>query len=88
MSTWLVGACTSSKSCERCVACAVLPVGNRKILLEGSLVVWKGSWRVPAVDVAPVSLIAEGMEPLAIPSLTYCLVMVRVACGVLCLAVR
>ena len=30
---------------------------------------------------------AKGMEPLAIPSLTCCLVMVRVVCGVLCLAV-
>jgi hypothetical protein len=88
MSTWLAGARTSNKSCERCVACAVPPFGNRKTLLDGSLVVRKGSWRVPAMDVAPVSLIAEGMEPLAIPSLTYCLVMVRVACGVLCLAVR
>jgi len=53
-----------------CVACAVPPVGNRKTLVDGTVVVWKGSWRVPAVDVAPVSLIAEGIVPLAMPSLT------------------
>ena len=59
MSTWFVGARTSSRSCERCVACAVPPVGNRKTLVDGTVVVLKGSWRVPAVDVAPVSLIAR-----------------------------
>ena len=56
-------------SCDVCVACAVPPVGNKKTLLEGLLVVWKGSWRVPAVDVVLVSLIAEGMEPLSMPCL-------------------
>ena len=46
------------------------PVGNRKTLVDGSMVVWNGSWRVPAVDVAPVLLIAEKIVPLAMPSLT------------------
>ena len=63
------------------------PVGNKKTLLEGLLVVWKGSWRVPAVDVAPVSLIAEGMDPLHMPCLISFLVMDEVVNGFLCLDV-
>lgn len=59
MSTWLAGVHTSSKSCERCIACAVLPVSSMKTLFDGMLVVQKGSWSVPAVDVALVSLTVE-----------------------------
>ena len=42
---------------------------NIKILVERVLEWVNGSWRVPAVEVAPVSLTADGMEPLLIPSL-------------------
>ncbi len=69
MSTWLADVCTSSKSLERRIVCAMLPVCNIKTLLDGMADVWKGSCRVPAVDVAPVLLIAEGMEPLVMPCL-------------------
>ena len=87
MFTWLAGARMSSKSCERCVACTVLPVGNKKTLLDGLLDVWNRSWRVPAIDVAPVSLIAEGMEQLCMPGLIWVLVMVELVCCTLCLDV-
>jgi hypothetical protein len=47
----------------------VVPVGNINILVERVLERMNGSCRVPAVEVAPVSLTADGMEPLLIPSL-------------------
>ena len=43
------------------------PVGSRKTLVEGFVVEWKGSWSAPAVEVAPVSLIEEGIEPSDMP---------------------
>lgn len=87
MSAWLVGVHTSSKSWDRCVTCAVPPVGSIKTSLDGVLVVRKGSWRVPAIDIAPVSLIAEGMKPLVMLCLTWFLVMLAVLCLALCLVV-
>lgn len=69
MSTVLAGGRTLRRSCAWIVAAVVVPVGNIKILVERVLEWVNGSWRVPAVEVAPVSLTADGMEPLLIPSL-------------------
>ena len=47
----------------------VAPVGSMKILVDLVSECRNGSWMVPAVEVAPVSLIAEGMVPSMIPCL-------------------
>ena len=51
-------------------ACAVPPVGRWKTLFEGWSERIKGSWGRPAVDVAPVSLIPDGMVPSSTMALT------------------
>ena len=69
MSTVLVGARTLRRSCAWVVAMVVAPVGSMKILVDRVSECRNGSWRVPAVEVVPVSLTAEGMVPLMIPCL-------------------
>ena len=69
MSTVLAGGRTLRRSCAWIVAAVVVPVGNINILVERVLERMNGSCRVPAVEVAPVLLTADGMEPLLIPSL-------------------
>ena len=44
-------------------------MGSMKILVDLVSECRNGSWRVPAVEVAPVLLIAEGMVPSLIPCL-------------------
>ena len=44
-------------------ACAVPPVGRWKTSVDGISVWMKGSWGRPAVEVAPVSLIPDGIDP-------------------------
>ena len=44
-------------------------MGSMKILVDLVSECRNGSWRVPAVEVALVSLVAEGMVPLMIPCL-------------------
>jgi hypothetical protein len=44
-------------------------VGRRKTLDEMVVVSLKGSWGAPAVEVAPVSLMAEAMDPFMMPCL-------------------
>ena len=58
-----------SSSYEMCVACALPPVGNRKTLVDDTVVVQKGSCSASAVDMALVLLIAEEIVPLAMPCL-------------------
>ncbi len=48
-------------------AAVVPPVGRWKILLDFMLVSLKGSFSLPAVEVAPVSLTPDGMLPSSIP---------------------
>ena len=48
---------------------AVVVVRNMNVLVERAVEWMNGSCSVPAVEVAPVSLTADGMEPLLIPSL-------------------
>ena len=69
MSTMLAGALTLRRSFKSLVAVAVPPVGRMKTLVDRAVVSSKGSWDAPAVEVALVSLTADGMEPLLIPSL-------------------
>ena len=69
MSTMLAGARMLRRSCTWFVAVVVAPVGSMEILVDWVSECRNGSWRVPAVKVAPVSLTAEGMVPLMIPSL-------------------
>jgi len=51
------------------VVVVVAPVGSMNVLEDLKFECMNGSWRVPVVDVAPVSLTADGMEPLMIPCL-------------------
>ena len=44
-------------------------VGRIVVLVDRVLICRNGSWRVPAGEVAPASLIAEAMVPLLIPYL-------------------
>ncbi len=69
MSTVLAGVCTLRRRCAWVVAVVVVPVGNMNVLVERAFEWMNPSCRVPAVEVAPVSLIADGIEPLLIPSL-------------------
>ena len=69
MSTVLAGVRTLRRRCAWVVAVVVVPVGNMNVLVERAFEWMNGSCRVPAVEVAPVSLTADGMEPLLIPSL-------------------
>ena len=69
MSTMLAGALMLRRSFESLVAVAVPPVGRIKTLVDRVVVSSKGSWGVPAVEVAPVSLTADAMDPFMIPCL-------------------
>ena len=69
MSTLLVGGRTLRRRCAWVVAVVVFPVGNMNVLVDWTFEFMNGSWRVPAVEVVPVSLTAEGMVPLMIPCL-------------------
>ena len=57
------------RRCAWVVAVVVFPVGNMNVLVDWTFEFMNGSWRVPAVEVVPVSLTADGMEPLKIPCL-------------------
>ena len=52
------------------MACAIVMLAIWKILLELLLVMIKGSHCITDIDVAPVSLISDGIVPLRIPILT------------------
>ena len=52
------------------VAVTVPPVGRMNTLDERVVVSSKGSCGAPAVEVAPVSLTADGMDPFMIPRLS------------------
>ena len=69
MSTVLAGVRTLRRRCALVVAVVVVPVGNMNVLVECAFEWMNGSCSVPAVEVAPVSLTADGMEPLVTPSL-------------------
>ena len=49
---------------------AMLPVGRTNVLVDFVCPGWNGSCGAPAVDVAPVSLTADGMVPLKMPCLS------------------
>ena len=70
MSTMLAGARTLCRSFARLVAVTVPPVGRMNTLDERVVVSSKGSCGAPAVEVAPVSLTADGMDPSMIPRLS------------------
>ena len=63
MSTMLAGGRTLCRSFATLVALAVPPVGRINILEEMVVVSSKGSWGAPAVEVAPVSLTADAIDP-------------------------
>ena len=69
MSTMLVGAHTLCRSFASLVALAVPPVGRMNTLEEMVVVSSKGSWGAPAVEVAPVSLTVDAMDPFMMPCL-------------------
>ena len=69
MSTVLAGVRTLRSSSAWVVAVVVAPMGSMNVLVDWMSEYMNGSWRVPAVDVAPVSLTVDGMEPLMIPCL-------------------
>ncbi len=69
MSTVLAGGRALRRRCACIVAVVLVPVGNMNVLVERALEWMNGSCREPAVEVAPVSLTADGMEPLLMPSL-------------------
>ena len=56
------------------VAVAVPPIGRRNTLLDFLFDDSNGSFGVPAVEVAPVSLTAEAMVPSMIPFIIWFLV--------------
>ena len=67
---YCVGGCAyMRRRCAWVVTVVVVPVGNMNVLVDWTLECMNGSGRVPAVEVAPVSLTADGMEPLMIPCL-------------------
>ena len=68
MSTVLAGVRTLRRRCAWVVAVVVVSVGNMNVLVEWALEWMNGSCSVPAVEVALVSLTADGIEPLLIPS--------------------
>ena len=68
MLTMLAGARILCRSLASLVALAVPPVG-RMNTLEEMLDSLKGSWGAPAVEVAPVSLTADAMDPFMMPCL-------------------
>ena len=51
------------------MAVVVAPMGSMNVLVDWMSECMNRAWRVPAVDVAPVSLTSDGMEPLMIPCL-------------------
>ena len=83
MSTSFYGARTLNCSVAVLVATAVPPVGRQKILFDALFDMIKGSFGVPAVDVAPVSLTADAMVPSMMPCLS-CMFVIVVAFILLC----
>ena len=69
MLTMLAGVRTLCRSFATLVALAVPPVGRMNTLEEMVAVSSKGSWGAPAVEVAPVSLTADAIDPFMIPCL-------------------
>ena len=70
MSTLFAGALMLICSLDAVVAGAVPPVGSPNNFVEISLVATNGSVGFPAVDLAPLSLIADGMVPYSMPSIS------------------
>ena len=58
------------RRCAWVVAVVVVPVGNMNVLVDWMFECMNGSWRVPAVEVAPVLLTADAMVPLKMPHLS------------------
>ena len=65
MSTSVSGSLNSCISLDFTLALAVSPVGRRKTLSDGWFDNMNRCPLLPAVEVAPVSLIADGIVPLS-----------------------
>ena len=68
------GSCTLCSSFSTLMDCAIVMLGRLKMLLGLSLVMIKGPPCSPDIDVAPVSMIADGIITFRTPILIYVLV--------------